>query len=159
MKLYIDLHSEIIMWFYGKYDCIHPVPTFEAEDKEHLDDYYGKYLDDGFEGQMVRVTDSPYQNKRSKNLLKRKEFIDEEFEVIDIEEGSGNRTGTVKHLVCKNKDGKTFNSNVKGNFEYLEEILKNKKDYIGKLATIKFFQYTPDGVPRFPYAIGFRDYE
>ena len=57
-------------------------------DKEHLDDYYGKYLDDGFEGQMVRVTDSPYQNKRSKNLLKRKEFIDEEFEVIDIEEAS-----------------------------------------------------------------------
>ena len=116
-------------------------------------------MDDGFEGQMVRVTDSPYQNKRSKNLLKRKEFIDEEFEVIDIEEGSGNRTGTVKHLVCKNKNGKTFNSNVKGNFEYLEEILKNKKDYIGKLATIKFFQYTPDAVPRFPYAIGFRDYE
>ena len=92
-------------------------------------------------------------------MLKRKEFIDEEFEVIDIEEGSGNRTGTVKHLVCKNKDGKIFNSNVKGNFDYLEEILKNKKDYIGKLATIKFFQYTPDGVPRFPYAIGFRDYE
>ena len=156
---FVERFNEIIMWFYGKYDCIHPVPTFEAEDKEHLDDYYGKYLDDGFEGQMVRVTDSPYQNKRSKNLLKRKEFIDEEFEVIDIEEGSGNRTGTVKHLVCKNKDGKTFNSNVKGNFEYLEEILKNKKDYIGKLATIKFFQYTPDGVPRFPYAIGFRDYE
>ena len=38
-------------------------------------------------------------------------------------------------------------------------ITKNKKDYIGKLATIKFFQYTPDAVPRFPYAIGFRDYE
>ena len=78
---------------------------------------------------------------------------------MDIEEGAGNRTGTAKHLVCKNKDGKTFNSNIKGTFDYLEEILKNKKDYIGKLATIKFFQYTPDGVPRFPYAIAFRDYE
>jgi DNA ligase-1 len=147
------------MWFHKKHDCIHVVPTFEAEDKEHLDDYYGKYLDDGFEGQMIRATESPYENKRSKNLLKRKEFIDEEFEVIDIEEGAGNRTGTAKHLVCKNKDGKTFHSNIKGPFDYLEEILKNKKDYIGKLATIKFFQYTPDGVPRFPYAIGFRDYE
>ena len=156
---FADRFNEIIMWFHKKYDCIHVVPTFESEDKEHLDDYYGKYLDDGFEGQMVRASESPYENKRSKNLLKRKEFIDEEFEVLDIEEGAGNRTGTAKHLVCKNKDGKTFNSNIKGTFEYLEEILKNKKDYIGKLATIKFFQYTPDRVPRFPYAIGFRDYE
>ena len=156
---FIERFNEIIMWFYDKYDCINVVPTFEAEDKEHLDDYYGKYLSDGFEGQMVRATESPYENKRSKNLLKRREFIHEEFEVINIEEGAGNRTGTAKHLVCKNKDGKTFHSNIKGTFEYLEEILKNKKDYIGKLATIKFFQYTPDGVPRFPYAIGFRDYE
>tara|TARA_Y100000296_G_scaffold42899_1_gene49339 strand:+ start:171 stop:1412 length:1242 start_codon:yes stop_codon:yes gene_type:complete len=156
---FADRFNEIIMWFYDKHDYIKVVPTFEAEYKEHLDDYYGKYLDDGFEGQMIRATESPYENKRSKNLLKRKEFMDEEFEVVDIEEGAGNRTGTAKHLVCKNKDGSVFNSNIKGTFEYLEEILKNKKDYIGKLATIKFFQYTPDGVPRFPYAIGFRDYE
>ena len=108
---------------------------------------------------MIRATESPYENKSSKNLLKRKEFIDEEFEVVDIEEGAGNRTGTAKHLVCKNKDGSVFNSNIKGTFEYLGEILKNKKNYVGKLATIKFFQYTPDGVPRFAYAIGFRDYE
>ena len=156
---FADRFNEVIMWFHDKYDHIKVVPTFEAEDKEHLDDYYGKYLDDGFEGQMVRATESPYENKRSKNLLKRKEFMDEEFEVMSIAEGAGNRSGTAKHLVCKNKDGKTFNSNIKGTFEYLEEILKNKKDYIGKLATVKFFQYTPDGVPRFPYAIGFRDYE
>jgi len=156
---FADRFNEIIMWFYDKYDYIKVVPTFEAEGKQHLDEYYGKYLEDGFEGQMVRASESPYENKRSKNLLKRKEFIDEEFKVIDIEEGAGNRTGTAKHLVCENKDGEIFNSNIKGTFEYLEEILKNKKDYIGKLATIKFFQYTPDGVPRFPYAIGFRDYE
>jgi DNA ligase-1 len=156
---FIERFNEIIMWFYDRYDYVAVVPTFEAEDKEHLDDYYGKYLDEGFEGQMVRASESGYENKRSKNLLKRKEFIDEEFKVIDIEEGAGNRTGTAKHLVCKNKDGKTFHSNIKGTFDYLEEILKNKKDYIGKLATIKFFQYTPDGIPRFPYAIAFRDYE
>ena len=53
----------------------------------------------------------------------------------------------------------TFHSNIKGTFEYLKEILQNKDDYIGKFATIKFFELTPDGVPRFPYAIAFRDYE
>ena len=68
--------------------------------------------------------------------------------------------GTAKHLVCHcPKTQQIFNSNIKGNFEYLTEILENKEDYIGKYATIKFFQLTPDGIPRFPYAIAFRDYE
>ena len=59
-------------------------------------------------------------NKNRKLLLyqsdwnSKKLFIDEEFEVVDIEEGAGNRTGTAKHLVCKNKDGSVFNSNIKG---------------------------------------------
>ena len=41
----------------------------------------------------------------------------------------------------------------------IKEILENKDDYIGKYATIKYFQLTPDGIPRFPYALSFRDYE
>ena len=35
----------------------------------------------------------------------------------------------------------------------------SREKYINKEATIKFFELTPDGVPRFPYAIAFRDYE
>ena len=79
---------------------------------------------------------------------------------MDIEEGSGNRSGTAKNLICKDeKTGKTFNSNIKGTFDYLSKILENKSEYIGKMATIKYFELTPDGVPRFPYAMSFRDYE
>ena len=86
--------------------------------------------------------------------------MDAEYKVVDIDVGNGNRSGTAKHLVCYcPKTKRTFNSNIKGNFDYLKEIYDNRKDYIGKLATIKYFQLTPDGIPRFPYAIGFRDYE
>tara|TARA_Y100001938_G_scaffold28830_1_gene38877 strand:- start:196 stop:1371 length:1176 start_codon:yes stop_codon:yes gene_type:complete len=135
------------------------VPTYEVLKEEYLTAIYQNQLDEGFEGQIVRV-DAGYENKRSKNLLKRKEFQDSEYLVLDIEEGDGNRTGTAKHLVCKDeKTGKTFNSNIKGNFAYLKEILDNRDDYIGKYATIKYFELTPDGIPRFPYAMSFRDYE
>jgi len=135
------------------------VPTFEADRLENLDSFYETYVNDGFEGQMVRI-DSPYENKRSKNLLKRKSFQDSEYLVLGIEEGEGNRVGTAKNLICKDeKTGKTFHSNIKGNFQYLAEILDNKDDYIGKYATIKYFELTPDGIPRFPYAMSFRDYE
>ena len=135
------------------------VPTENISDKETLDVFYAEWLKKGFEGQMVRK-DAPYENKRSFTLLKRKEFTDAEYKVLDIEEGDGNRTGTVKHLVCYcPTTDRTFNSNVKGNFEYLKEVLDNREYYIGQLATIKFFELTPDGIPRFPFAIAFRDYE
>lgn len=143
-----------------KKDCLVLVETIEINSFKNLDDLYAQYLEEGYEGQMVRTNGLYEENKRSKALLKRKEFMDAEYKVLDIEEGNGNRTGTAKHLVCYCEETKQqFNSNIKGSFDYLKEILDNKDYYIGKLATIKFFQLTPDGVPRFPYAIGFRDYE
>jgi len=48
---------------------------------------------------------------------------------------------------------KTFKSNVKGDFEYLAEVWKDRKKYIGTKATVKYFNRTPDDVPRFPYII------
>lgn len=136
------------------------VETNEVYSLGNLNSLYEQYLEQGYEGQMVRKSLSKYDNKRSTSLLKRKEFIDAEYKVVDINIGNGNRSGTAKHLVCYcPKTKTTFNSNIKGSFEYLKEIYDNRKDYIGKLATIKYFQLTPDGIPRFPYAIGFRNYE
>jgi DNA ligase-1 len=135
------------------------VDTTEVNSFAQLDNAYSIYNEAGYEGQMVRKNHG-YENKRSTSLLKRKEFQDAEYRVIDIDEGNGNRTGTAKHLVLWCDTKKTqFNSNIKGSFEYLAEILKNKDEYIGKKATIRFFQLTPDGIPRFPFAVGFRDYE
>ena len=135
------------------------VPTTLVFNKDELDNEYEYYLDNGYEGQMVR-TDSQYENKRSKSLLKRKEFQDAEYRVLGIDEGNGTRSGTAKHLVlwC-DREKKEFHSNIKGSFDYLKEVLDNKDDYIGKQATIRYFQLTPDGIPRFPFAVGFRDYE
>ena len=141
-----------------KQDCLVIVPTVEIHGREQLDRCYEDYIEAGYEGQMVRL-DGPYENKRSPKLLKRKEFVDEEYKILGYEEGEGNRAGTVKHFKFKNKDGKEFNSNVKGSFSYLTKLLEIADTLIGKDATIKYFNLTPDGVPRFPYVIAIRDYE
>lgn len=132
-------------------------PVFSEESVMEL---YGNYVDEGYEGQMLR-TDSPYENKRSKTLLKHKSFMDEEFTVLDIVEGEGNRTGTAGYFVFQTKDGKGFKSNVKGTFEETGWMLENKGKLIGKSATVKYFNLTPDGIPRFPYVIniGREEYE
>jgi DNA ligase-1 len=154
-----DFHPRFIGCDFPELKSCVIVKTGVVDSMEELDEYYDTYMEFGYEGQIVRVN-GPYENKRSKLLLKRKDFTDAEYLVIDIQEGDGNRAGTAKNLTCKDeKTGQTFNSNIKGTHEYLAEILENKDYYIGKQATIKFFELTPDGVPRFPYAIAFRDYE
>jgi hypothetical protein len=85
--------------------------------------------------------------------LKHKSFIDEEYTIKDICEGDGNRTGTAGYMVFETADGKPFKSNVKGTWDETAEMLKSKKELIGKQATIKYFNLTPDGIPRFPFVI------
>ena len=133
--------------------CVKLVETHNANNELEVMELYGEYVDKGFEGQMLRL-DSKYENKRSKSLLKHKSFIDEEFTIKDICEGEGNRTGTAGYMVFETADGKPFKSNVKGTWDETAEMLKSKKKLIGKQATIKYFNLTPDGIPRFPFVIG-----
>lgn len=134
------------------------VPTRLVESAKKLDALYGNWLEEGFEGQIIRL-DGPYENKRSKNLLKRKEFMDAEFQVLDVEEGVGNRSKMAGRFVLRDKKGNVFHSNIKGDRALLRDYLQRREELQGKLATVQFFQYTPDGIPRFPFVIAIRDYE
>jgi DNA ligase-1 len=140
-------------------DYIIAVPTEFVQQRYILDELYGKYTNDGYEGQMIRLNER-YENKRSKNLLKRKEFQDKEYTILDIIEGDGNRAGGAGAMVFENEQGVRFNSNIKGTREYCTQLLREKDSVIGKQATVKFFNLTPDSlVPRFPFVIAVRDYE
>ena len=126
------------------------VPTEVCDDQEALDKLYSEYTEDGYEGQMVR-NNAPYDNKRSKNLLKRKEFITEEFDVVEVLEGSGNWSGYAKHFELELGDGRTFRSGVRGNQAALKDLLEQevKPNWV----TVRYFEKSPDGVPRFPVVI------
>jgi ATP-dependent DNA ligase len=128
------------------------VPTYRVRSLDDIKKYHEEFLSLGFEGTMVRV-DAPYENKRTKSLMKYKDFKDEEYEIVEVIEGEGNRTGTVGKFRLKLDDQRTFDSNIKGDFNYLKDLLKNKDSLIGKKATVKYFNLTPAGVPRFPYVI------
>ena len=104
------------------------------------------------EGQMVR-RDGPYKNGRSFDLLKRKTFVDQEFTVISVDEGIGNRAGMAGFITYELGDGRTFKSGIKGNWEYATQLLKDADKYVGGEGTVRFFQFTPDGIPRFPVTV------
>jgi DNA ligase 1 len=128
------------------------VPTKWITTKDELDIYNMELLTDGYEGQIIRHN-TPYEQKRSHGLLKRKEFVDQEFELKDILEGQGQWSGYAKIAVCSLIDGREFRAGISGTQEFNYRLLQEKDKY--KSVTVKYQALTPDGIPRFPIATKF----
>ena len=149
--------SERLKWIVQTFkdfgDPIRLVPTKRCMDQTSLDTWYEKWLSEGYEGQMVRL-ESPYQiDKRSNDLMKRKEFITDEFKVVRVEEGVGNWRGAIKRFILELGDGSFFGSGVRGTKAEMTKLLKSGKT--PDWATVRYFSPTPDGVPRFPVVIDY----
>jgi DNA ligase-1 len=150
-------YQRLVELFSRSYPMIVVVPTTSIKSREELDNHYGEILADEFEGQMIRVN-GPYEQKRSKNLIKRKEFFDEEFTIVDIHEGNGNWSGYAKAIEYQVSEFRTAECGIKGERgEYTRDLLVNKDKYIGGQVTVRFPNKTPDGIPRFGVAYAVYD--
>ena len=128
------------------------VPTYAIKSESDMHKYHQKFLDEGYEGSIVRHGDDEYKiNGRSSSLLKVKDFIDIDAEITDITPNEKDPTHGTPHLMY---NGKIFKAGVKMSHDQRVELLENKDDYIGKKANIRFFEYTDDGIPRFPIMVG-----
>lgn len=142
-----ELLRDFFKYYFDGSELFQQVDTYLVQDQAHLDGLYDTFRKEGFEGQIIRLN-GPYEpKKRSKNLLKRKEYMDEEFTVVDILEGNGNWSGAAKAVVCRMKDGKEFESGLAGTYEDNAVLLAERQRYIGADVTVTFFKYTPKGVP------------
>jgi len=129
--------------------CCVLVQTKECYSEIEIENNLSFFIGKGYEGLIIRI-DNIYQNKRSKYLLKYKKFHDEEYTILGIQEGIGNKTGMVGSFMFETKQGKPFNASPKFNWEECKYIWENRDKIIGSTATVKYFNLTPDGIPRFP---------
>lgn len=136
----------------GKSPYIVVAPTVLVTSQEQLDELFAGYVEEGFEGQIIRLN-GPYENKRSKFLIKRKEFQDIEIEIERVEAGSGNWAIAAKRIVGKLEDGRRQDAGVRGSKTFLAQVLAEADEYAGGTATVRFMNYTPDGFLRFPIAV------
>ena len=135
-------------------ESISPVYGTPTACKEDVLKAFREYREQGYEGAILRWGDAGYEDgKRSKSLVKVKEWESEEFNVIDIipsREGWG-------ICVCALANGKTFKVSSPGAIHEKHKHLINKELHIGGQLTVEFANYTDDGVPFHPVAINFRD--
>jgi DNA ligase-1 len=141
-------------WKYLKF-----VETLVCNDKKDVvSKFHPMFIEQKFEGSILRNKNSLYEFNRTKNLQKYKTFEDGEFEIINFKEGTGHDLGTVIWK-CKTKDGKEFDVRPIGTVEERSEYFKNAPKMIGKMLTVTYQELSEFGVPRFPVGKTIRDYE
>lgn len=158
---YIDRLSQILKKdvFKNKFKYTKLHNTDICKSRESVAGFHDLYISQGYEGLILRNFIGKYEVKsRSKNLQKLKTFMTEEFKIISFTTGTGIESGLVI-WTCKTKEDKKFNVRPSGTHEERSKLFKIAKEFIGKNLTVKFFEYTNDGIPRFPVGIAIRDYE
>ena len=109
---------------------------------------------DGYEGAMLRHGTGPYDaGKRSKALLKVKQFQSAEFEIVGVMQGRGNHA-EMAIFRCQTATGETFDVTAPGTHEEKKQAWGQRAQMIGRKLTVKYFEMTSSeqSVPRFPVA-------
>lgn len=93
-----------------------------------------------WEGVMLNL-DTPYECKRTKNLIKVKKFFSCDIRCTGVEEGSGRNKGTLEALVC---DYKGFEVRVGSGFSDADRkhFWSNPEDVVGHIVSVKYKEET-----------------
>lgn len=136
---------------------IKKVPTKICNDEAELDIVMSQWVGEGYEGAIYRNMNGVYENKRSYNILKRKDFKDDEFLIVEANEGSGALEGCVASFTCRTKDNLRFNCPMNGTREYLAELFSNRSLWEYKWLTVKYLELSKYGIPQIPKGLQIRD--
>lgn len=133
-----------------------PTPTTKVSSEEKMLEKFSEYINQGYEGLMIRLEDGKYEHYRSTNLIKYKQFDEREFEVVGFLLGDRGTEDLLIQFI--GLDGTVQKAKSMGTREYKENLFKQGL-LEAKKVTIKYFGLTDDGKCRFPIAKIIRDYE
>lgn len=127
----------------------HPTPYIQiieqipVRDKAHLYEFLKEVESQQGEGVVVRNPNTPYERKRSAQILKLKTAHDEECTVIAHHKGKGQFENVMGSLTCKNHRGEF---KIGSGFNLGE---RENPPAIGSVITYKYRGLTNSGKPRF----------
>lgn len=125
------------------------VPQVLVSGWNNIKKLHDEYVAEGWEGVVIRLKDSPYKpNSRTNNMLKVKDYKDDDFKIIGYELGlRGTEDMTFR---CITEDGQEFLAKPWGDRSLKQEYVDNFDNYLGKYAVVKYFYLSDTGVPLQP---------
>lgn len=116
--------------------------------------FYESYLENGYEGIIVRNLAAPYIRRRSTYVMKFKPSKEDIYEITGtVEEVTedGSPKGRLGSFECKGGDGTTFNVGSGLNIENRIKFWNNREDLVGKKVRVSYQHLTAGKrKPRFP---------
>jgi len=148
------------------------VENYKVNNPIEVKTLFDEFLSEGYEGAIARkdhgIYEYSYSNHRSKDLIKIKPYLDNEFEIVGFTQGiAGRDVGAIIWVCCvdNNKD-LTFtvvpNMKTKERKELYKKLIENELEcakYIGKKLTVSYSELSSDGIPQQPKGVVIRDYE
>lgn len=133
------------------------IDHIETNSFKEIQDLHNKWVNEGYEGLVARKPNSTYQfGKRGSDMIKVKEYMEQEFEIIDYKDGLRDEDFC---FILQTEDGKPFAAKPIGDRELKDRYLRDIDEIIGKQGTVKFFEWSKEGVPQQPIFQVVRDYE
>jgi DNA ligase-1 len=132
------------------------VQHVDVKGNDNIKTLHDRYISEGYEGLVLRDPSKTYKcGSRSNRMLKVKEFVDAEFEVIDLVEGLRDEDMC---FLLTTKEGNTFKAKPIGDRQLKQWYRDNLELLIGKMATVKYFGFTntENPVPNLPVLKSFR---
>jgi DNA ligase-1 len=133
---------------------IHVVKQYKIKSEKQFQDLHKQWVSEGAEGSMLRDPFTYYEQKRTKNLLKVKDFLDDEAIVEGVQMGEGRNSHVMGNLIVR--WAPQAKQKYKGTFDvgsgFTDEQRKHWKTLFkpGTVITIRYFEIQKSGKPRFP---------
>jgi DNA ligase 1 len=131
-----------------KHKLVQPVPYTTINSAAEINFWHDTFVEQGYEGVMLRLDGAYKEGERSSDLYKYKKFKETEYEILGVDKDKDGN-GVIK---C---DG--FSVRMKGTDEERKHQADNPNKYIGKQITVRYFTMTPYGKPQFPVGITIRE--
>lgn len=176
-KSFVDrINIQPAIGFLRKSDVgINCVFTQFVHNQSHADQYYAQFIEDGYEGMMYRLGDCPYtvpkqtrqwlhssptwhtrtkflsdKHNRCWHLLKRKNWLDDEFDFMSIRRTYGDKgePGFIMTLKSKSRTKPTFDVGSGLTDAEVEQYLENPP--VGRQVKVKYLVLSSDSIPLNP---------
>lgn len=135
--------------------------TYSVGNESQVKELHTEFKGLGYEGTILRHGTNGYESdKRSRNLLKVKDYDEAEFRIISGKLGVPYNSEGVEYKCCVyvcECEGGTFDVTAPGTMQEKDAAWYNLDDALSKMLTVKFWNLSKDGIPQQPVALRIRD--
>lgn len=127
-----------------------------VEDFHTAKHYFEQYIEEGYEGAVLKRTNTEYPFGRSDDWLKWKKTFDVDAQIVGYQEGTGRNKGRLGALICDFKGTKV---RVGGGYSDAQrtEYWKDRDQMVGLIAEVKAWEVTVHNSLRHPVFVRIRE--